>query len=279
MNIYNYDEITKEYLSTEVAEANPLETELQGQFVPLVPANATLLEIPNYNSYNQIPVFEEDNWVIKSDYRKNYYKIDNNFNVLPIDTIGEQEEFYLVDKSTGDLIKENPDKYKISDGNVIAKTDEEYLQEQAEKNKNYLIEEVNYPLKAKVAYTGVRFDYEGQELVFETNETSISMINFTAMMAQQSGLSNISNWKCRKTIEPFEPVSITFTTEQFQKLIAFASQMVLQAFAVEEQINQKIQALSVEQLNNPLVLEQTKQQMELAYNNVSVKLEDLFTNS
>lgn len=156
---------------------------------------------------------------------------------------------------------------------------EEYEAEQAEKNKNYLIEEVNYPLKAKVAYTGVRFDYQGQELVFETNETSISMINFTAMMAQQSGLSNISNWKCRKTIEPFEPVSITFTTEQFQKLIAFASQMVLQAFAVEEQINQKIQALSVEQLNNPLVLQKTKQQMELAYNNVPVKLEDLFANS
>ena len=105
------------------------------------------------------------------------------------------------------------------------------------------------------------------------------MINFTAMMAQQSGLSNISNWKCRKTIEPFEPVSITFTAEQFQKLIAFASQMVLQAFAVEEQINQKIQALSVEQLNNPLVLQKTKQQMELAYNNVPVKLEDLFANS
>lgn len=155
---------------------------------------------------------------------------------------------------------------------------EKYMKEQAEKNKNYLIEEVNYPLKAKVAYTGVRFDYQGQELVFETNETSISMINFTAMMAQQSSLSNISNWKCRKTIEPFEPISITFTTEQFQKLILFASQMVLQAFAVEEQINQKIQTLTVEQLNNPLVLEQTKQQMELAYNNVPVKLEDLFTD-
>ncbi len=164
------------------------------------------------------------------------------------------------------------------EGDNIYDNSTEYEAEQAEKNKNYLIEEVNYPLKAKVAYTGVRFDYQGQELVFETNETSISMINFTAMMAQQSGLSNISNWKCRKTIEPFEPVSITFTVEQFQKLIAFASQMVLQAFAVEEQINQKIQALSVEQLNNPLVLEQTKQQMELAYNNVPVKLEDLFAN-
>ena len=311
--VHHYDKNTHEFLYKEEAEIDKQATKRLGYNVHLLPAYSTLKllpeykenEIPVYSSHTeqqttteQIPVYDEETgeiisyqeqekitdvlieeWTVKPDYRKNFYKVDDNLNVLPIDTIGEQEGFYLVDKSTGDLIKENPDKYKISDGNVVAKTDEEYLQEQAEKNKNYLIEEVNYPLKAKVAYTGVRFDYEGQELVFETNETSISMINFTAMMAQQSGLSNISNWKCRKTIEPFEPVSITFTAEQFQKLIAFASQMVLQAFAVEEQINQKIQALSVEQLNNPLVLEQTKQQMELAYNNVPVKLENLFANS
>lgn len=151
-----------------------------------------------------------------------------------------------------------------------------YEQEQAEKTRNELIEQVNYPLKAKVAYTGVRFDYEGQELVFETNETSISMVNFTAMMAQQSGLSNISNWKCRKTVEPFEPVSVSFTMAQFQQLLTFASQMVLQSFAVEEQINLQIQELTVEQLNNAEFIEVFKQQMEIAYAKVPVKLEDLF---
>lgn len=159
---------------------------------------------------------------------------------------------------------------------VFADTDE-YLQEQADKIRNELIEQVNYPLKAKVAYTGVRFDYEGQELVFETNETSISMVNFTAMMAQQAGLSNISNWKCRKTVEPFEPVSVTFTMAQFQQLLTFASQMVLQSFAVEEQINLQIQELTVEQLNNTEFIETFKQQMELAYDKVPVKLEGLFT--
>ena len=158
---------------------------------------------------------------------------------------------------------------------VFADTDE-YQQEQANKIRNELIEQVNYPLKAKVAYTGVRFDYEGQELVFETNETSISMVNFTAMMAQQAGLSNISNWKCRKTVEPFEPVSVTFTMTQFQQLLTFASKMVLQSFAVEEQINLQIQELTVEQLNNAEFLETFKKQMELAYSQVPVKLEGLF---
>lgn len=169
---------------------------------------------------------------------------------------------------------ENPEMYIWDGSDVIINPN--YEQEQAEKIRNELIEQVNYPLKAKVAYTGVRFDYEGQELVFETNETSISMINFTAMMSQQAGLTNISNWKCRKTVEPFEPVSVTFTMEQFQKLLTFATQMVLGAFAVEEQINEQIQALTVEQLNNPLVIEQTKQQMELAYSQIPVKLEGLF---
>lgn len=162
----------------------------------------------------------------------------------------------------------------MQDGEPVKNPD--HAAEQASKNRNYLIEQVNYPLKAKVAYTGVIFDYNDDELVFETNETSISMINFTAMMSQQAGLTNISNWKCRKTVEPFEPVSVTFTMEQFQKLLAFASQMVLQSFAVEEQINLQIQALTVEQLNNTEFIETFKQQMEEAYSKVPIKIEGLF---
>ena len=135
MNIYNYDEKTKEYLSTIIAEADPEETKLKGKFVPLVPANATLIEVPEYKT-NEIPVFENNNWVIKSDYRKNYYKVDVNLNVLEIKDIGEQEGFYIVDKTTGDLIKENPNKYKISDNKVVAKSDEEYQAEQEEIEKN-----------------------------------------------------------------------------------------------------------------------------------------------
>lgn len=132
MNIYKYSKITKEYLSIGIAEADPEETKLQGEFVPLVPANATLKEIPSYNQDNQIPVFENDNWVVKADYRKNYYKVDEDLNVSDIDTIGEQEGI-IVDKETGDLVKENPEMYKIVDNSVVKKSDEEYQQEQQQK--------------------------------------------------------------------------------------------------------------------------------------------------
>jgi hypothetical protein len=41
MNVYKYDEKTKEFIGTEEALLDPLETELQGENVYLLPANAT----------------------------------------------------------------------------------------------------------------------------------------------------------------------------------------------------------------------------------------------
>ena len=138
MNLYNYDENTKEYLYTSVAEADPEETKIQGKFIPLIPANCTEIQIPTYNSDNQIPVFENDNWVIKSDYRKNYYKVNNNLNVEDIITIGEQEGYYIVDKATGEDIKQNSDWYKISSNNIVKKSSSEYEAEQAQKERERL---------------------------------------------------------------------------------------------------------------------------------------------
>ena len=130
MNIYNFHSITKEYLTTVVAEADPAETKKQGKFIPLVPANATLIE-PPIVEINQVAVFENNKWIIKADYRKNYVKVDDNFQVQEITTIGEQEGFYVVDKATGELIKENPNNFKIQDGEVVQKTEIEIEQEKA----------------------------------------------------------------------------------------------------------------------------------------------------
>lgn len=41
MNVYRYDEITKEYIGYEEALLDPLETEQQGENIYLLPANAT----------------------------------------------------------------------------------------------------------------------------------------------------------------------------------------------------------------------------------------------
>lgn len=146
MLIYNYDKITHEYLSSRTVDSDPEATRLQGKFVPLIPANATLIPPPQYNSQRQIPVFKNGEWSVKQDYRKNFYKVDDNLTVDDIRTIGEQEGFYIVDKAVGDLIKQNPDKYKIKDNQVIAKTNEEYQAELARREAEMQIQQIKTTL-------------------------------------------------------------------------------------------------------------------------------------
>lgn len=142
--------------------------------------------------------------------------------------------------------------------------------------KNDLIEKVNYPLKEKVAYTGVLFTKDGQDLCFETNNNSMAMINFILTQILAGALTSVANWKCRRVEAPHEPVSVDFTVEQFQQLVQFAGVMVTSAFAVEKEINAQIEALTVEQLNNEEFVEGLKIQMEAAYAQVPVRLEGLF---
>ena len=46
MNVYRYDKKTKEYIETEEAHLDPLETKKQGKNIYLLPANATFTEPP-----------------------------------------------------------------------------------------------------------------------------------------------------------------------------------------------------------------------------------------
>lgn len=205
MNIYHFKVDTGEYLSTSIAEADPEETRVQGKFVPLVPAYSTLKpipeyvenEIPVYSSYTEqktiiekIPIYDDEtgeiisyeekekvvdilieNWTLTPDYRKNFYKVDDNLTVDDIRTIGEQEGFYIVDKAVGELIKQNPDKYKIKDNQVIAKTDEEYQAELARREAEIQIQQIKTalyeldlqairPLRAILAGTQTEEDLE-----------------------------------------------------------------------------------------------------------------------
>lgn len=139
MNIHHYDPKTFEYLKSTTAEADPMETKLKGEFVPLIPAYATLTAPPVFGN-NQIAVFENNEWSIKPDYRQNYLKVDENFQVQEITTIGEQEGFYLVDKITGEEIKQNPNNFKIQNNEIIEKTESEIEAENKQKEKENKIE-------------------------------------------------------------------------------------------------------------------------------------------
>lgn len=192
-NIYVYSIETKEFLGSQIAEKNPAESIIQNKFIPLVPANATLLEPPGVNE-NEIQVYSKtietrqepyevidpetgeshteyktvtevvENWNIEADYRKNYYKVDSDLNVFDITTIGEQEGYIIVDKATGEDIKANKDWYKIVDGEVVKKTVEEYEQEQADRreaefNKAFFNTSLGYIRRAVTMQDGSKKDF------------------------------------------------------------------------------------------------------------------------
>lgn len=170
MNLYNYDKNTKEYLSTTLASADPMETKIKGEFVPLVPAYATLLEPPTTDK-NEVAIFNGEAWEIKKDFRVSHKICDENFNIKDITEIGEIEENYLVSADIAELIKENPDKFKIQNEEITQKTEEEYQEflnnkikkEETEKIKNQLLEldsKAIRPIRAILAGTGSAEDTE-----------------------------------------------------------------------------------------------------------------------
>ena len=67
MNIYNYDPVTKEFLSVEEADKSPLEPD-----VYLFPANSTAVTVPTELEEHKTPCFniETKQWSIVDDYRE-----------------------------------------------------------------------------------------------------------------------------------------------------------------------------------------------------------------
>ncbi len=79
MKVYRYSPETKEFLFSEEAIADPLETEIKGEFVPLIPANATLTE-PMAKKEGYAQVFKDGVWGYIEDNRgKEYWLADDEY--------------------------------------------------------------------------------------------------------------------------------------------------------------------------------------------------------
>ena len=92
MNVYKYDEITKEYLGIETAHLNPLETEIQGKEVYLLPANATFdMPYPVKTGYAQ--VYIDGVWNYVEDNRGKEYWLDTDEYGTPARTMKELGAF------------------------------------------------------------------------------------------------------------------------------------------------------------------------------------------
>jgi hypothetical protein len=198
--IYNYKADTKEFTGVvEQADKDNAKSAQVGHFVPMVHANATLLEPPvveenqtqvysktvetheepyevidpeTGESYTEYRTVEEviENWSIEPDYRKNFYKVDNDLNVFNITTIGEQEGYIIVDKATGEDIEANKGWYKIVDNEVVKKSKKEYEQEQANRreaefNKAFFNTSLGYIRRKVTMQDGSKKDFLGDLLL------------------------------------------------------------------------------------------------------------------
>ena len=91
MQVYKYDEKTKEYIGTEQALIDPLETELQGKTIYLLPANATF-ENPNLQD-GFASVFDGTQWENIEDNRGKEYWLDTDTFGTPAKTMKDLGAF------------------------------------------------------------------------------------------------------------------------------------------------------------------------------------------
>ena len=91
MQVYKYDEQTKEYIGTEQALIDPLETELQGKEIYLLPANATF-EKPSLQD-GFASVWNGEQWKNIEDNRGKEYWLDTDSFGTPAHTMKDLGAF------------------------------------------------------------------------------------------------------------------------------------------------------------------------------------------
>lgn len=114
MFVYYYDEKTKEYTGSAIADIDPLETELKGETVYLLPAFSTFLEVPARDE-GQAVIFNGQQWQVVTDNRGKYTIFNDKMveieDLQPVDRILTDEEVTGI--NNGSLI--------IKDGEIIPK--------------------------------------------------------------------------------------------------------------------------------------------------------------
>lgn len=118
MRIYNYNPFTFEFTTDAEADLNPAATKIEGHDVYMLPANATYDEPPKTNK-NQVAVFENNGWQIKSDFR-GMYQVNSDMIPSKITEIGDVPEGYAVaTEAQAQKIVEDDLYYIVDNGELI----------------------------------------------------------------------------------------------------------------------------------------------------------------
>ena len=153
---YIYDAITSEYLYDSKAFLSPLEKDNY-----ILPAYATYQKPPSVND-DEVAIYEDDNWVIKPDYRGEY---EINLETLEIDTIkyiGDINSNYqmISEDLYMDYLK-NPNKYAVINGYFqdITGTELYATERQQQFNKDFFKTSLGYIRRKVTMATGETKDF------------------------------------------------------------------------------------------------------------------------
>ena len=192
MIAYNFDPVTQEYTGRETAPENP---KRPGEY--LFPANSTPLEPPEIRD-GYARVWDGTVWAYTEDHRGTTVWKDHDTS-MEIASLGPIPEGWTTERPEEALTKEK-------------------------------LAELVYAEKCKIAYGGITLVRSGEEYLFDTDPSSISMCN--AMLIQLNGKPDETplSWKvyCGNT-----PVLLSLTKPEFERVFAAGMRMVDQSFAVE----------------------------------------------
>lgn len=152
MNVYKYNEDTKEYISTETALLDPLETKAQGTNVYLLPANATFIE-PTEAQEGYVNVWNGEAWEQVEDHRG--------------------VEYWLPEDTYGAPAREMKELGALPDGATLTppeQTQEEKNQDEANKAKSKL----NSLAVTAMMATLAGGDISAQQTEYQSNITALS---------------------------------------------------------------------------------------------------------
>ena len=192
MIAYNFDPATQEYTGRETAPENP---KRPGEY--LIPAHSTLTEPPEFRE-GYARVWTGTVWTYTEDHRGMTVWKDHDTS-REITELGQIPEGWTTERPEEALTKE-----KLS--------------------------ELIYAEKCKVAYGGITLVRDGEEYLFDTDPSSISMCS--AMLIQLAGKPDDTpvSWKVYHSDAPF---LLSLTKLEFERVVAGGMRMIDQAFAVE----------------------------------------------
>ena len=184
MLAYKFDKDTKEYLGTQTAQKNPLESGY------LLPANSTFLEAPKV-AEGQVPVFENDIWVVKTDKRGSWQVKIEDVTFSKVDYIGDAEIGYqfITDEEYNKYQADN-DSFKVINGVFVDVTDtQEYkdlkLREAKEAKLNEALIGAKDYIENVAAY---RFDENNS---IEATDGNIGKLTAYALGVQTGQIQNV----------------------------------------------------------------------------------------